>query len=79
MLHDWSTTSLIHDFKIKRSVSTDLELTSLKWCNNIEETNILYWFDTWYIVSSSNSLIAPAVWLQVYQMQQRTSFDEFVK
>ena len=73
------TTSLLHDFKIKPSVSTDLELTSLKWCNSIEEIDILYWFDTWYIVPSSNSLITPAVWLQIYQMQQWTSFDEFVK
>ena len=39
-------TSLLHEFKIKPSVSTDLELTSLKWCNSIEEINILYWFDT---------------------------------
>ena len=73
------TTSLLHDFKIKPSVSTDLELTSLKWCNSIEEKNILYWFDRWYIVPSSNSLMVPAVWLQIYQMQQWTSFDEFVK
>ena len=80
MLHDWSTTSLLHDFKIKPSVSTDVELTtSLKWCNSIEEINILYWFDTWYIVPSSDSLIPPPVWLQIYQMQQWTSFDEFVK
>ena len=79
MLHDWSATSLLHDFKIKPSVSTDLELTSLKWCNSIEGINILYWFDTWHIVPSSDSLITPAVWLQIYQMQQWTSFDEFIK
>ena len=33
---------------------------------------------SWYVVPSSNSLITPAVWLQIYELQQWASFDEFI-
>ncbi|CAF4502898.1 unnamed protein product, partial [Rotaria magnacalcarata] len=62
----------------KPSISTDLELLAFKWSNNIDKLRILHWFDSWYIIPSSNSFITPAVWLQMYQLQQWISFDEFV-
>ncbi|CAF1398921.1 unnamed protein product [Rotaria magnacalcarata] len=71
MLHDWSTNSLLNDFVTKPSISTTLELISIKWPNSIDKISILHWFDSWYTVPSSNSLIAPAVWLQMYQQQQQ--------
>ena len=60
-------------------MSTDLELTALKWSKNIDKINILHWFDNWYVVPSSSSSITPAIWLQIYQSQQWPSFDNFVK
>ena len=78
MLHDWSTSSLSNGFATKPSISTSLELDSLKWSNTIDRINILHWFDTWYIVPSSHSLMTPIVWLQLYQQQRWTSFDEFI-
>ncbi|CAM4984960.1 unnamed protein product [Rotaria socialis] len=78
MLHDWSTASLSNIFVSKPSISTDLELLAFKWSNNIDKLRILHWFDSWYIIPSSNSFITPAVWLQMYQLQQWISFDEFV-
>ena len=78
MLNDWSNNSLLNGFLTKPSISIDLELTSLKWSNNICQINIIHWFDNWYIVPSSNSLIPPVVWLQMYQSQQWSSFDNFI-
>lgn len=78
MLYDWSNNSLLNGFLTKPSISTDLELIALKWSNSIDKINILHWFDKWYVVPSSNSLITPAVWLQIYQSQQWSSFDNFI-
>ncbi|CAF0900360.1 unnamed protein product [Rotaria sordida] len=77
MLHDWSTNSFLNGFVTKSSISTTLELVSIKWSTSIDKISILHWFDTWYIVPSSNSLITPAIWLQMYQQQHWTSFFEF--
>ncbi|CAF1580444.1 unnamed protein product, partial [Didymodactylos carnosus] len=51
---------------------------AFKWSNDTDKNNILHWFDTWYIVPSSNAIITQVVWLQMYQLQQWKSFDEFV-
>ena len=60
MLYNWSAASSSHVFVTKPSVSSDLELCALKWSNYIDKIAILYWFDSWYIVPSSNSLITSA-------------------
>ena len=78
MLYDWSTASSSNVFVSKPSISSDLELCAFKWSNCIDKIAVLHWFDSWYIVPSSNSLITPAVWLQIYELQQWTLFDEFV-
>ncbi|CAF1448070.1 unnamed protein product, partial [Didymodactylos carnosus] len=78
MLNDWSTATLSQGFTIKTSISSTLEVAAFKWSNDIDKNNILHWFDTWYIVPSSNAIITPVVWLQMYQLQQWKSFDEFV-
>ncbi|CAF4399431.1 unnamed protein product [Rotaria sp. Silwood2] len=78
MLNDWSTASSSNVFVSKPSISSDLELCAFKWSNNIDKLAVLHWFDSWYIVPSSNSLITPAVWLQMYQLQRWSSFDGLV-
>jgi len=78
MLNDWSNNALLNGFKAKPTISTDLELISLKWSNDINKLNILHWFDKWYIVPTSQSFITPAIWLQIYQIQPWKSFDEYV-
>ncbi|CAF4878583.1 unnamed protein product [Rotaria socialis] len=55
-----------------------LELTAFKWSNTINQIDILHWFGNWYIVPSSNPTIAPAMWLQMYQMQQWQTFNDFI-
>ena len=78
MLYDWSTASSSNVFVSKPSISSDLEFCAFKWWNCIDKIAVLHWFDSWYVVLSSNSLITPAVWLQIYEPQQWASFDEFV-
>ena len=78
MLNDWSKASLLNGFKIKPSISIDIELSLFKWSNNVNKIDILRWFDCWYIVPSYTSSITPAIWLHSYQNQEWTSFDQFV-
>ena len=78
MLYDWSMTSSSNAFVSKPLISSDLELCTFKWSNNIDKLAIIHWFDSCYIVPPSNSSIPPAVWLHMYQLQQWTSFDDFV-
>ncbi|CAF2076940.1 unnamed protein product, partial [Rotaria magnacalcarata] len=57
----WSTNSISNGFAIKLSILSNLQLATLKCSNSIGKIIILYWFDTWYEVLSSNSLITPTV------------------
>ena len=79
MPNDWSTASVLNGFKVQPSISTDIELSSLTWFNSVNKIDILHWFDFWHIVSSFISSItrATAIWLQSYQNQEWTSFNQF--
>ncbi|CAF2642268.1 unnamed protein product [Rotaria sp. Silwood2] len=78
MLHAWPIKSSSNGFIAKPSISTELELTAFKWSNTINQIDILHWFGNWYIVPSSNPTITPAMWLQIYQMQQWQTFNDFI-
>ena len=78
MLYDWSTVSSSNVFVSKPSISSDFESCTFKWSNCIDKIAVLHWFDSWYVVPSSNSSITPGVWLQMCEIQQWASFDEFV-
>ena len=75
MLYDWSMASSSNAFVSQPSISSDLELCAFKWSNNIDKVPIIHWFHSWDIVSSS---ITAAVCLHMYQLQQWTSFANFV-
>ena len=78
MLHDWSIKLSSNGFVTNPSISTELKLTAFKWSSTINQLDILRWFGNWYIVPSSNPTITPAVWLQMYQMQQWQKFSDFI-
>ena len=75
MLYDWSMASSSNTFVSKPSISSHLEWCAFKWSNNIDKQPIIHWFHSWYIVPSS---ITAAVCLHMSQLQQWTSFANFV-
>ena len=62
MLYDWSTASSSNVFVSKPPIS-DVESCAFKWLNCIDKIPVLHWFDPWYVIPPSNSLITPAIWL----------------
>ncbi|CAF2032534.1 unnamed protein product [Rotaria magnacalcarata] len=60
--------------QIKNALSIDYRNIPLP----INQIDILHWFGNWYILPSSNPTITPAIWLQMYQMQQWQTFNDFI-
>ncbi|CAF1614919.1 unnamed protein product, partial [Didymodactylos carnosus] len=77
MLTDWSEASISSPFAAATSISPDTELHAYKWSVSINRSDILHWFNTFYVVPSSTATITSSVWLDLYPSGQWASFDDF--
>ncbi|CAF4456779.1 unnamed protein product, partial [Didymodactylos carnosus] len=78
MLTDWSEASISSPFAAVTSISPDTELHAYKWSVRINRSDILHWFNTFYVVPSSTPTITMTVWLDLYRSGQCALFDDFV-
>ncbi|CAF2749972.1 unnamed protein product [Rotaria sp. Silwood2] len=78
MLKDWSEGSITSPFANNTFISLDTELQAYQWSLTINRSQILNWFNTYYIVPSSSATLATSNWLEQYQLGQWQSFEEFV-
>ena len=55
-----------------------MELHAYKWSINVNQHDIIYFIDNFYIVQSSKCIISTSIWLHLYKSGQWISFDKYV-
>ncbi|CAF1049969.1 unnamed protein product [Didymodactylos carnosus] len=77
MLTDWSEVSISSRFAAATSISPNTELHAYKWPISTNRSDILHWFNIFYVVPHMTT-ITTSVWLDLYRSGQWASFDDFV-
>ncbi|CAF1586594.1 unnamed protein product [Didymodactylos carnosus] len=78
MLGDWSKHCETNPFSVSTSITPDCELAGYKWSTTIDRNSILYWYDDFYVVPSSNAHKTPSTWLDLYRSRQWLTFNDFL-
>ncbi|CAF0894013.1 unnamed protein product [Rotaria sordida] len=61
MLFDWSEASIISPFSTLTDITPDVELSAYKWSLNVNQSEILNWFNNYYIVPSSTAVMTTSM------------------
>ncbi|CAF3469772.1 unnamed protein product [Rotaria sp. Silwood1] len=78
MLSDWSQASITTPFATVTDITSEMELHAYQWSIKINQIDILFFFNNFYIVPSSKSVMPTSTWLDLYISNQWTSFDHYV-
>ena len=77
MLFDWSEANFASPFSTLTDITPDIELSAYKWSLNVNQSEILNWFNNYYIVPSSTTVLTTSMWLDIYKSSQWSSFDDY--
>src|SRR5207249_344471 len=70
MLLDWSQASISTPFAIITDITSEMELQAYKWSLNVNQFDILFFYNNFYIVPSSKSVMSTSIWLDLYKSSQ---------
>ena len=70
MLSDWSQAILTTPFATVTDITSEMELHAYKWSINVNQHDIIYFIDDFYIVPSSKCIILTSMWLYLYKSGQ---------